>query len=269
METLMKWRNQGGMGLVDLHAKQHAIKIKWIFTIQKDIFLEESLYATLSPQLTETIWNCNLHVSDVSKIFDASMWRGMLESWCTLNYHSPLTRQEILKQVIWYNSNLQVDRKLFLFTKWYELGIVTIEHLLDNNGELYSLARFRDKYSLSWLDYVCITKCLPDHWKELLKSGSQIDNQEIEYVHTSLQKYPAKNLTRIVYNYLIFDSSVIRKYWDRWRVEGIQFVYEKYEVAFSKLCQITKITKLRDFQYHLLLKKNTVQHGATQMGFSS
>ena len=53
---------------------------------------------------------------------------------------------------------------------------------------------------------------------------------------------------------MIHDSSVIAKYWTRWN-NVKDFDYDRYQKAFRYIYQITSITKYRDFQYRLLLKK--------------
>ena len=62
-------------------------------------------------------------------------------------------------------------------------------------------------------------------------------------------------LSRNIYNHLIYNVTCIIKYWDRWRDAGVEFDLDRYQAAFTKLHKITSITKYRDFQYRLLLKK--------------
>ena len=67
----------------------------------------------------------------------------------------------------------------------------------------------------------------------------------------------SKNVTRQVYDILIWDLSTIEKYAKRWIADPYfcNLNLEMYRSAFDSIFKVTKITKLRDFQYRLLLGK--------------
>ena len=62
---------------------------------------------------------------------------------------------------------------------------------------------------------------------------------------------------KLAYEKLIEDPSNILKYAQRWLLSDIfqNFDFKKYEVAFDKYFSITKNSKLRDFQYRMLIEK--------------
>ena len=111
MNTLTKDRKQGGLRLVDLRAKQKSIKIKWIFTIEKDPFLTQCMHENLDPNMGMTIFECNLSKIHVKKCFgyDNSLWIEILEGWCEINYHAPSDKTQIRNEILWYNSNLLLN----------------------------------------------------------------------------------------------------------------------------------------------------------------
>ena len=65
-----------------------------------------------------------------------------------------------------------------------------------------------------------------------------------------------KQISKIVYGKLIADEEFVNRYRERWNlVDSIDFESTRYKKAFSNSRICTQITKLRDFQYRLLLKK--------------
>ena len=108
LETLTKKREQGGARLVDISAKQDTIKIGWIFLIEPDLFLAECAYSTLSKSLGQLIWRCNVKYSDEVKMYKNLFWSSVLASWSKIHYGDPLTKNEILEEIIWLNSNLRI-----------------------------------------------------------------------------------------------------------------------------------------------------------------
>ena len=81
--TLQRKKPQGGLRLVDLHAKQQTLKIQWIFKMRKDCFIQECTYDIPGQSLKENIFRCNLKCKDVKKILpQPNFWVECLEAWC-------------------------------------------------------------------------------------------------------------------------------------------------------------------------------------------
>ena len=110
-ETLCKKKEQGGLKLVNLDAKQKALKITWIFKIDSDEFLANQCYEALNPVLGPTIWLCNLSKKDSKLIFgDGSIWHQIMEAWSEINHYPPTSYGEVRSQIIWLNSFIRVKR---------------------------------------------------------------------------------------------------------------------------------------------------------------
>ena len=84
--TLQKLIEHGGLKLVDIRAKQKALKIGWIFRYKQDELLLNQANNALSKKLGPTIWQCNLNEKDVKRLFENSFWTEILSAWCHINY---------------------------------------------------------------------------------------------------------------------------------------------------------------------------------------
>ena len=144
VETLTKSKEDGGLRLVDLRAKQKSIKIKWIFMLDhdRDPFLSTCAFNALSKPLGQDIWRANLKKGDVRKVFQDSFWRQVLEAWSELNFKEPQNRNQVENQFLWFNSNLRINNSPFFWLHWYSAGIRTLRDLLGIRGDLFPLKTF-------------------------------------------------------------------------------------------------------------------------------
>ena len=112
MLTLKKKKNQGGLRLVNLIAKQESLLISWVFKLNMDPFLCYSAYNNLCPIVKERIWQCNLNVKDVVKWFNTEeFWPQVLRAWSKINYRDPQSKLEIREQLLWWNSSILIQNK--------------------------------------------------------------------------------------------------------------------------------------------------------------
>ena len=135
LDTLKKKKHQGGLQLVDIKAKQDALKIAWIFRIEDDVFLEKCVYSQLDTELDKLIWYCNLTQKDIKGLFETnSFWGQVLLAWGRLNRHKPQNGKEVLKQFIWYNSNVRIKNKPVLWKHWIDKNILFVKDIMEVDG---------------------------------------------------------------------------------------------------------------------------------------
>ena len=104
---------------------------------------------------------------------------------------------------------------------------------------------------LNWLEYGGILNAIPAHWKFFLQTENLLDFTQPKYRLLETSK-----VSRIVYNMLISNEDVIKKYWVRWKLNLEEMIeLEDYKKSFIVLYYITNIVKLRNFQYRILLDK--------------
>ena len=118
LETLKLSKNDGGMGLIDLHLKDKSLKFSWVQTINEDSFVARLAYDALKIDLGAEIWQCNLKSDDVCMLFGhCEFWRDVLYVWAEINYSEPEDQNEILNQILWYNSNIRIADKPIYYKK--------------------------------------------------------------------------------------------------------------------------------------------------------
>ena len=249
LNTLMKKKEQGGLRLVNLIAKQDSIKIGWIFTIEDDIFLSECAYSILSKSLRQLIWRCNISEQDVKKCYDSeNFWVQSLISWSKINFHTPCNKAEILNEFIWMNSYIRINDKPVIWNHWIEKGILKVEDLFDTDGASLT----GDTLTVSWLELSQILSAIPSEWKSKILIEENLG--QVTDLYNKLCSSKCRN--REVYDMLIDDPKAVDKYMVTWNDVNVVFENsDDYKLQFKRLYQYTKRTKYRDFQYRLLLNK--------------
>ena len=252
LETLQKSKKDGGLRLVNLRAKQDATKISWIFRLDDDPFLAKCAWTELKCGcINSLIWKCNLSKIDCVKCLDdKNFWVQILKAWCKINFERPANTIQVRDSILWYNSLIKIGDRPVIWEHWISKDILCVSDLL--NGCSWKSAH---ELNVGWLEYESLKAAIPDDWKKMI-----LENVEGP-VKKSLfdQLYLSKNTrNRKIYDLLISDPDHLDKYSTRWRDDGIAIDTSMIKKGLSNLWACTKITKYRDFQYRLLLKKVVV-----------
>ena len=254
MHTLTRKRNQGGVQLIDIARKQDAIKILALFQSETDKFLHHRMHQQLEPKLESVIWKCNISPQDVSKKYDTeNFWPQALLAWSKIHYHRPSNKQEIGEQILWLNSHIKIKGETILWQKWLKQNVLRVGDITNDRMTPLLFTELQLKYpdlNTNWLEYKMLIDAIPQTW------WHNLQNADSEYKSLYQRCMEQKKVAKYVYDRLIEDDgSTIAKYYNRWCDEGVDLEIENYTKAFKKWQYITKSTKLKDFQYRLLVKK--------------
>ena len=136
----------------------------------EDKLLVELAYYHLNCPLRELIWCCNFNREDADKHKCLNkFWQDVLGSWYLFNYNEPDEENEIVNQIIWYNSNIRVADQVIFNKHLYEKGIVYIKDLVFEQRiityeELCNI--FEITYDqLNVLTYNSIVTSIPREWR--------------------------------------------------------------------------------------------------------
>ena len=257
-DTLKCHKKHGGVRLLDISKKQKSLKINWIPTIVKDSFFEMCFFqgTGLPVQLSCKVFHCNMHVRDATKMCKKeNFWSQIWLAWCDFTYDK-IEESNIMTNVIWLNSQIRINNKPYFNVKAFENGIWTISDICNTHSE-DGFKSFQElpEGCLTWLDYASIKAAIPNNWKLKIKECGE-----------NVKRDSAKNVTNFdtissgkIYQKLIENDSMLSKYCNRWIEKGTKLELEDYSKCFRDIYVITDITKLRDFQYRLLLGKTPMK----------
>ncbi len=245
-------REQGGLKLVDLLKKDRSMKIKWISRLKNSESLANIAYYFL-PDIGEKVWECNLHPNDVPIILTKeSFWRDVLTAWCHHNYECKTDLNAVLKSVIWFNSDILVNRKPIFYKKWFQKGIVYIKDLVDDNYNFLTYNALCIKYNLNvpFTSYWGIIDAIDNKLKGVLKGKI---NPGKAYT-CNYEKMLHKQLgSRFYYMEFIKDEQPTSDMAEKWGNMLNRNIPRDEICKILKNIKITTLsTKLRSFQLRLL-----------------
>lgn len=83
-----------------------------------------------------------------------------------------MKRKEILRQPLWHNNEIFINKQRVCKSQWIKKGIFLINDLINDDGNFLSLENFQDKFNVhtNFLTYNGLISAIPKHWKELIKN---------------------------------------------------------------------------------------------------
>lgn len=260
-EVLICDKKQGGLRLVDIEARQRALKMQWVIRIKNDGIWSTLFNGMLKENLGNLIWVCNLHSKHVKYIFREGtdlFWVQIAEAWASCNFKNQTEKLNVGEQVIWYNSNILVQNRPMLFINAFNAGIMYIQDLIQNDGSFKDFEQIGAEFGdcMNWLQYRQICEAIPMSWKNMLTHN---DNNYVVNLYDRIKN--ETKITRIVYNLLIDKDNVMMYRMNRWeRKLGISIQMEYFLKYFQNIYKQTIATKYRDFQYRLIAGALVTNH---------
>ena len=256
-KTLQTSKKCGGIRLFNIKIKQKALKIAWIPKIKQNTFFNICLYDNVNVSNFDRIFECNLNACDcLLYVNPKEFWGQLMLHWCDYNFTNPKLTQ-VGHEILWYNSFIKIDSKPIYKNNYVNSGIIQIKDLLfENEKRFMSLAEVSTKFNVStnWLEYQAIILAIPKEWKkELLNNGVMSESSTSKHEWISCNKN--MKISSMVYKTLIEDHTILPKYATRWAKDNVLIDLSKFERTIKLLYIHVKPTKLRDFQYRLMLNK--------------
>ena len=255
LEILRLPKNKCGLKLVDFKAKYASLKISWIPRISGRF---DSAYFWLFPKIGDLIWSVNLspvHVRTMIKT--ETLWKNILMEWCNFHYCTMFVGEEVKKEILWLNSCILVDGMPIINYTCIKNGLLIFEDLLNEDGNLLEYADIIGQYghSLTWFEYVQLINAVPKTWWYLAKNETfSVPEDRLYYENIKA----TKKVSSVAYNSII-NRSVNMKM-TKYHAKFIMYVVSEYDITdylrlFKLLYKLTNDTKLRNFQYRMLLFK--------------
>lgn len=252
LPKLYNSKNLGGLKLVNLRAKDLALKCQWVSAAKENSSIR-SLANYFLPNLGQDIWLCNFVSSDINQVFKQDrFWKDVAKAWAITYYSEPDNPTRIAAQVIWFNSKIKINKKLVYFEKAYKSGIMFLYNIWDRiRGGFLAYNHVQQVYGqdcLTYLQYYGIISAIPCEWIRDLKATRYIvDDFQLVY-----ENFDGK-MTAIVYDKITSQKKILSKLCEKWSSK-FQFpiIYEEFLDHFDRIYKLTKSIKFQNFQFRFL-----------------
>lgn len=166
----------GGLKLIDLELKYNSLKTIWVRKLIETGPAPDwakLVYSEL-PVKDELLWRCNISPQDIKRNFRSSIWLEVWVAWAGFNHSEPNSVPEILDQVIYYNSFIKRNKKMFLPLGWQDLNVKYIRDIYDEHSETFlSYQQFcnvtNNTGQISVLAYTSLVNSIPQSWRRKLR----------------------------------------------------------------------------------------------------
>ena len=243
---LIQSKSEGGLGLVDLLAKDKALKLTWIQILHKEVALRKIVQYNTVPAMGEHIWACNLLPGHVKYFIQDVFWREVFEAWFEFKSKEDFVSKRC-DDIIWLNSDIKVRGLPILWEDIISKGLIYIRQLFQNRRWI-SPEQAMQQFGLDIMRYNALKVAVPRKIKTELKTTLKVANA-VSFV--SIMKSKA-NLSQIAYQAFIVKPSFEPKIL-RWEIElNVEMDEQQYMRCFKDIYITSNLTKLRSFQFRLL-----------------
>ena len=242
-------KDDGGLGLINLSAKDDAVKCNWVKILQEEPEYKQMVNATLAPSLGELIWCCTLDFKVIDFLGVPSLfWNDVLKAW---SHYVSKFELKVENQIIWCNCYISVQNKPIMWKKCFESGLIYVHQLCENNS-VSNYDSLRNRYSITIMQYNSLITAIPKHWLEHLTEQNLVFPLQPHIYH--LAKYEA-NLCGKVYKKLQQDVTFNQNKALKWSMEvGCMIDSKDLNKKVKNMYLITNVPKLRSFQYRVLAR---------------
>lgn len=245
--------NKGGLQLHNLRAKDKAMKLSWVSKILSNS--ERASYiGTFFSIPSRVLFRANISPKQIKRMtITSAILKQILAFWSKVNFKIPQDKEEILDQVIWFNSCS--DNPLEFREDLYEAGIVTIRNFFDeNNCRFYNCQELANKYDVkvNFLQLYRLIQAVPHHWRVKLRAQDRYEELSIRVDWFDLACKGIKISKEIYWSLIDKRALGPQNSMLKWS-QDLSIAYEVQ--AWSKICvfpwKMTLSTKLRMFQYQI------------------
>ena len=245
-----------GLKLFDVKLRQEALYMHWLFKI-KDSF--DYVKTWLLPKLPVYLQHkVNISATHVQKIIQGdTFWKRVMVTWAKYHYKKCVESHLAGEEIIWYNSLLCVGGLPFIWPKCVNAGIIYVSDIYEpDNKTIMSYMQICNVYGkcMTWLEYQQLLHIMPKEW------GT------VNHLHTSTcekflshEEIPRKKIVKYLYNAILEivpkGDIILNKVYMRFTKNVQACTIETFINAMRYLYKITWVTKLRSFQYRLLMGK--------------
>lgn len=252
LSKLQNTREYGGLGLIDLWAKDVALKTNWV-AVSKEFPKIKDLAAQFLPEIRQDIWLCNLKPQDVSEVVAPCFWRDVLIAWANTQWHDPKDNvTKIAMQVLWYNSHIKINKRTLYYKKAHGGGIKLLYNIWNSVSKKFltyqQLINIYGDNIMTYLEYHALVSAIPGEWIRELKNTNHI----MEDFLFPYETFEGKT-TKITYSNLIAKKQSIVHINNKWNEKlDVHITWEQLSRSFVEIGQLVKDTKMQNFQYRFL-----------------
>ena len=197
----------------------------------------------------------------------SGVWDGIIDAWNQFNFNLPNSKDAILKQSLWYNDHIPINKQLY--TKKLCSKLPLVEDLIGNDGMFRTQNEIlgTNNVKIDSLTLKILRNAIPSPWIKMVQNNIVLPCcSGVEKIERKLKENQGVSITKVIYSYSLVTLNVKRGTQARLKWEGDldrEIMEQSWQQLFTNVTKLTNCTKLRSFQFRLLhriLTTNTDRH---------
>ena len=174
-------------------------------------------------------------------------YRDIISHWQKINSTNPITKGDVLNQIIWNNQFIRVNKSSVFFPGWKKVGIENLSCLFDNESNTLTFSSFMQKYNVksNFLQYYSILSAIPQEWKSMIKQECLLPSTE--HVPLAIEKLTCKTIYNTLLNHQHFPPPTAER-----RLIERGFIFQERQKIYSLPFRVTNEVKLSVFQFKIV-----------------
>jgi hypothetical protein len=183
--TIIQNIEDGGLKMIEIFSKVKALKLTWI---KRAILSPQSTWTLIINDLiNEVPFEYLIRSKSQNQTIQSRLptfYKNILKDWSDLNDSEPQHARDILRETLWLNKFITVDRKPIYWKEWYGKGIHFIRDILDSKFCFLTREDLLNKYNIkcSFMDHLRIRQALPGRWRKLIVSNNNTITNNVQPV---------------------------------------------------------------------------------------
>jgi hypothetical protein len=249
----------GGLCLQDIESKLKSLKLKWI-TKMLDTSYSSPWKSYLDTKFQNNIDDVPLNnlIHSSYPTFTDSFYSEIFNTWAHIHFFNPVNNEDICRQELWYNNNINKENKHMVYKDWIKANIRYIQDILNKEGNFLTKSELENKFTIrcKQLEYESLIHAIPQAWKRELKKfkAVNLNYHMIRQCKLTLQKiriHYEEASTKSLYWHLVSNISERPSSERKWN-EKLDFIIteEMWQTIYINHHCISD-TILRNFQFKI------------------
>jgi hypothetical protein len=256
-DVLVQDYKYGGLKIPNIVHLVTSLKATWIQRIFRQSTKWITLFESTTNLRTKDLVIYGDYFLEIKKEKVTNMfWKDVLCSWALVQKNQKLQNTEDIQGLnIWYNTNILLNNKPFIYKNFINKGVIFISDILDEEGDFLTFESFTNKYNINthFLNYASLINAV----KAFVHTQTSLTVTEFITIKIPILPFKLtfllnKNTTsKVMYN--ILNSKITTpKSQTKYASKGLVFDHLTWTKYYVLPFKCLKDTTLIWFQYRLL-----------------
>ena len=246
--------SDGGLKLVDFECKVKSLNVSWVKRLTDNIDARWKAAPSHFYNTNDLTYYFSCNRNSVNQSIP-DFYKSIHDNWSEISTIDKLNSILLRNQVIWDNRYITINRQPIFWKKWYEKGIIKLNDILNENGNIMNTDEILSTYGFqsNFLNCLQLRQAIPFEWRRVLAGSKSCDIHNISFFANDervcpLDLVPTKTIYWRFCHRLRRQPTCINK----WQEFYPSLINCDWDIIYTLPFHSTRETKLQSFQYKII-----------------